>query len=39
MIFTSESEDKDSRCTKAQEVNATMLAVPQYMHWSDNTIT
>ena len=39
MIFTSESEDKGSRRASAQEVNATMPTVPQYMHWSDITIT
>ena len=39
MIFTSESDDKGSRRARAQEVNATMPAVPQYMHWSNNTIT
>ena len=39
MIFTSESDDKGSRRARAQEVNATMPAVPQFMHWSDNTIT
>ena len=39
MIFTSESEDKGSRRARAQQVNATMPAVPQYLHWSDNTIT
>src|SRR3954470_7351453 len=35
MIFTSESTDKGSRRARAQEVNVTMPAVPQYMHWSD----
>src|SRR3954467_2405777 len=33
MIFTSESQDKGNRRARAQEVNATMPAVPQYMHW------
>src|SRR4051812_44389910 len=35
MIFTSESVDKGSRRARVQEVNATMLPVPQYLHWSD----
>src|SRR3954465_2855768 len=39
MIFTSESHDKGSRRARAQEVNATMPAVPQYMHWSDSDIS
>ena len=39
MIFTSELEDNGSRRARAQEVNATMPPVPQYMHWSDNLIT
>src|SRR4051812_11026510 len=39
MIFTSESQDKGSRRARAQEVNATMPAVPQYMHWSDFDIS
>src|SRR3954465_86557 len=39
MIFTSESSDKGSRRARAQEVNATMPAVPQYMHWSDCDIS
>ena len=39
MIFTSESEDKGGRRAWAQEVNTTMPAIPQYMHWSDSTIT
>ena len=39
MIFTSESEDKGSRRARDQEVNATMRVIPQYMHWSNNTIT
>ena len=39
MIFTSESEDKGSRRSRAQEVNATMPVVPQYMRRSNNTIT
>src|SRR4051794_24629913 len=36
MIFTSESQDKG---TRAQEVNATMPAVSQYMHWFDCDIS
>ena len=32
MIFTSESTDKGSRRARAQEVNATMPPIPQYMH-------
>ena len=39
MIFTSESEDKGSQRARAQEVNATMPAIPQYMHWSGSLIT
>lgn len=39
MIFTSESTDKGSRRARAQEVNATMPPIPQYMHWSDKVIT
>ena len=39
MIFTSESSDKGSRRARAQEVNATMPRIPQYMHWSDCKIT
>src|SRR4051812_30370815 len=39
MIFTSESNDKGSRRARAQEVNATMPAVPQYMQWSECSIT
>src|SRR3954466_4456527 len=39
MIFTSESQDKGSRRARAQEVKATMPAVPQYMHWSDCDIS
>src|SRR4051812_48258801 len=39
MIFTSESQDKGSRRARDQEVNATMPAVPQYMHWSDCDIS
>src|SRR4051812_2555807 len=35
MIFTSESTNKGSRRARVQEVNATMLPVPQYLHWSD----
>src|ERR1041384_7648022 len=39
MIFTSESTDKGSRRTRAQEVNATMPPVPQYVNWSDCDVT
>src|SRR4051812_42066824 len=39
MIFTSESTDKGSRRARAQEVNATMPAIPQYMQWSDCSIS
>src|SRR4051812_555710 len=39
MIFTSESQDKGSQRARAQEVNATMPPVPQYMHWSDYDIS
>src|SRR3954466_4888973 len=39
MISTSESQDKGSRRARAQEVNATMPAIPQYMHWSDCDIS
>src|SRR3954462_12742640 len=39
MIFISESSDKGSRRARAQEVNTTMPAVPQYMHWSDCDIS
>src|SRR3954468_14300001 len=39
MIFTSESQDKGSQRARAQEGNATMPAVPQYMHWSDCDIS
>ena len=39
MIFTSESSDKGSRRARAQEVNATMPLIPQYMHWSDCDIS
>lgn len=38
MIFMNELEDKGSRRARDQAVNATMSAVPQYMHWSDNLI-
>src|SRR4051812_48805948 len=39
MIFTSESQDKGSRRARAKEVNATMPAVPMYMHWADCDIS
>src|SRR3954467_11666177 len=39
MIFTSESTDKGSRRARAQEVNATMPLIPQYMQWSDCSIS
>src|SRR3954467_9645591 len=39
MIFTSESSDKGSRRARAQEVNATMPLIPQYMHWSECDIS
>src|ERR1044072_5602143 len=39
MIFTSESTDKGSRRARAQEVNATMPLIPQYMHWSECDIS
>src|SRR3954468_12142523 len=39
MIFTSESTDKGSRRARAQEVNATMPLIPQYMHWSECEIS
>src|SRR3954471_11165650 len=39
MIFTSESSDKGSRKARAQEFNATMPAIPQFMQWSDCRIT
>src|SRR3954468_18753615 len=38
MIFTSESSDKGSWRARAQEVNAPMPAVPQYLEWSDCSI-
>ena len=39
MIFTSKSTDKGSRRARAQEVNATMPLIPQYMHWSECPIS
>src|SRR4051812_9313596 len=39
MLFTSESIDKGSRRARDQEVNATMPAIPQYMQWSDCSIS
>src|SRR4051812_35914643 len=39
MIFTNESSDKGSRRAQAQEVNATMSPIPQYMQWSECNIT
>src|SRR3954469_22234390 len=39
MIFTSEANDKGSRHARAQEVNATMPLIPQYMQWSECSIT
>jgi hypothetical protein len=39
MIFTSESTDKGSRRARAQEVNATMPPIPQFMHWSECPIS
>src|SRR3954464_14897406 len=39
MIFTSESSDKGSQRARAQEVNATMPPIPQYMQWSKCNIS
>src|SRR3954464_2995669 len=39
MIFTSESSDKGSRRARAQEVNATMPLIPQFVRWSECDIS
>ena len=39
IVFTSEGEDKRSLRRRAQEVNAIVPPVPQFMHWSEKPIT
>jgi hypothetical protein len=39
VIFVTEPTDKQSQHRRAMEVNAVMLAVPQFMYWSDQQIS
>src|SRR5664279_4420520 len=39
VIFTSERDDKHNIRRRNTEVNATMPPVPQYMHWSEKSVT
>src|SRR5664279_5209623 len=39
VIFTSERDDKNNIRRRNAEVNATMPPVPQYMHWSERSVT
>ena len=39
VVFTSEADDKHSRCQHHREVNAVSSEVPTFMHWSKRPIT